>query len=172
MDPTIKVRAVCFCKDRYPIFKGKNNSSSTACKLKFFSQPHEEILINDKTVVIRESLSFEKSSDIKISDIKTIINECRLFEKVNIKAFVTEVSSVTSTEVYDKYINIQTALVYNKSGTSSITLLDMNCNQRQNKSSYIFTNLPLICLRPFLKTTEITTIEETNMEDIDLDSRL
>ena len=99
---------------------------------------------------MRKSLNFEKSSEIKISDIKTIINEYRLFEKVNIKAFVTEVSPVTTTEVYDKCINMQTALVHDKSGTSSITLFDMNCNQIQNNSSYIFTNLSLsICLRAY-----------------------
>ena len=37
MDPTTKVRAVCFCKDRYEIFKELNSSSSTGCTLKFFS---------------------------------------------------------------------------------------------------------------------------------------
>ena len=46
------------------------------------------ILINDNTVVQRESLNFEKSSQINISDIKTIINEHQLFEKVNVKEFV------------------------------------------------------------------------------------
>ena len=53
---------------------------------------------------MRKSLNFEKSSKIKISDIKTIINEYRLFEKVNPEAFVTEVSPVTTTEVYSKCI--------------------------------------------------------------------
>ena len=114
-------------------------------------------------------------SEIKISNIKTIINEYQLFEKVSIKAFVTEVSLITSTEVCDKCINMQAALVYDKSGTSSITLFDMNCNQIQNSSSYIFTNLSssqYYYQSPrLLKETEITTIEETNMEDIDLDSR-
>ena len=111
-------------------------------------------------------------SEIKISNIKTIINEYQLFEKVSIKAFVTEVNLITSTEVCDKCINMQ-ALLYDKSGTSSITLFDMNCNQIQNSSSYIFTNLSSSqYLSPrLLKETEITTIEETNMEDIDLDSR-
>lgn len=56
MDPTTKVQAVHFCKDRYPIFKELNNSSSTGCILKFFSQPYEDILINDKTIVKRKSL--------------------------------------------------------------------------------------------------------------------
>ena len=85
---------------------------------------------------------------------------------------MTEVSLVTTTEVYGKCINIQTVLVHDKLGTSSITLSDMNCNQIQNNSSYIFTNLSLskhLSLH-LLKTTEITTIEETSMEDIDLDS--
>ena len=54
---------------------------------------------------MRKSLNFEKSSEIiKVSDIKTIINEYRLFEKVNPEAFVTEVSPVTTTEVYSKCI--------------------------------------------------------------------
>ena len=44
--------------------------------------------------------------EIKISDMKTIINEYWLFEKVNIKAFFTELSPVTTTEVYGKYINM------------------------------------------------------------------
>ena len=85
---------------------------------------------------------------------------------------MTEVSLVTTTEVYGKCINIQTVLVHGKLGTSSITLFDMNCNQIQNNSSYIFTNFSLskyLSLH-LLKTTEITTIEETSMEDIDLDS--
>ena len=86
--------------------------------------------------------------EIKISDMKTIINEYWLFEKVNIKAFFTEVSPVTTTEVYGKYINMQTALVHDdKSGTSSITLLNMKYNQMKNNISYIFTKLSLsICL--------------------------
>ena len=68
---------------------------------------------------------------------------------------------------------MQAALVHDKSGTSSITLFDMNCNQIKNSSSYIFTNLSSSqYLSPrLLKKTEITAIEETNMEDIDLDSR-
>ena len=49
MDPITKVRVVYFCKDRYPSFKELNNSSSTGCTLKFFSQPCDYILINDKT---------------------------------------------------------------------------------------------------------------------------
>ena len=55
---------------------------------------------------MRKSLNFEKPSEIKISDIKTIINEYRLFKKNNINAFVTEVSPVTTIEVYGKCINM------------------------------------------------------------------
>ena len=112
-------------------------------------------------------------SEIKISNIKTIITEYQLFEKVSIKAFVKEVSLITSTKVCDKCINMQAALVHDKSGTSSITLFDMNCNQIQNSSSCVFTNLSSSqYLSPrLLKKTEVTTIQETNIEDIDLDSR-
>ena len=78
-------------KDRYPIFKELNNSLSTGCTLTFFSQPYENILINDKPIITRKSLNFEVSSEIKISYIKAILIEYRLFEKVKIKAFVTEV---------------------------------------------------------------------------------
>ena len=139
MDPTTKIRAVCFCK----------NSSSTGCTLKFFIQPYEDILMNDNTVVQRKKLNFEKSSEIKTSDIKTKINEYRLFEKVNINAFVTEVSLVTTTEVYDKCINMQTALVHDKSGTSAITLFNMNCNQIQNNSSLLTSHSVRICLHAY-----------------------
>ena len=66
-----------------------------------------------------------------------------MFHKVNIKASVTEVSPVTTTEDCGKCINMQTALVHDKSGTSSITLFDMNYNQMQNNKSYIFTKLSL-----------------------------
>ena len=72
-----------------------SNSSSTGCTLKFFSQSYENILINDKAVVTRKSLNFEKSFEIKVWYIKTIIIEHRLFDKVNIKAFVRETSPVT-----------------------------------------------------------------------------
>ena len=138
MDPATKVRVVCFYKDQYSIFKELNNSSSTGCTLKFFSRPYAVILINDKTVVMRKRSNFEK-----LSDFKTIINEYRLFEKVNIKASVTEVSPVTTTKVCDKCINMQTALAHHKSGTSSIILFDMNYNQIENNKSYVFTKLSL-----------------------------
>ena len=59
------VRAACFCKDHYPIFKELNNSSSTGCTLKFFSQPYEDILINDKTVVMRKSLILKRCLKLK-----------------------------------------------------------------------------------------------------------
>ena len=72
MDPITKVWAVCFCKDQYKIFKELNSNSSTGCTLKFFRQPYEDIVINDKTVVQRKSLNFEKFSEIEISDLKTI----------------------------------------------------------------------------------------------------
>ena len=101
MDPATKVRVLCFCKDQYSIYKELNNSSSTGCTLKFFSRPYAVIFINDKTVVMRKRSNFEK-----LSDFKTIINEYRLFEKVNIKASVTEVSPVTTTKVCDKCINM------------------------------------------------------------------
>ena len=139
MDPTTKIRAVCFCK----------NISSTGCTLKFFIQPYEDILMNDNTVVQRKNLNFEKLSEIKTSDIKTKINEYRLFEKVNINAFVAEVSLVTTTEVYDKYINMQTVLVHGKSRTSAITLFDMNCNQIQNNSSLLTSHSVRICLHAY-----------------------
>ena len=42
MNPITKVRGVCFCKDRYPVFKELNNSSSTGCTLKTSSQPYED----------------------------------------------------------------------------------------------------------------------------------
>ena len=51
MDPTTNVKL--------------SNSSSTGCALKFFSQSYEDILINDKAVVTRKSLNFEKSFEIK-----------------------------------------------------------------------------------------------------------
>ena len=66
------------CKEWYPILKELNNSSSTGCTLKFFSQSYEDILTDDKTIGTRKSLNFGKSSEIKISDIKAIINEYRL----------------------------------------------------------------------------------------------
>ena len=42
---------------------------------------------------------------------------------------MTEVSSGSTSEVYGKCINMQTVIVYDKTGTSSITLFDMYCNQ-------------------------------------------
>ena len=85
----------------------------------------------------------KRSNFEKLSDFKTIINEYRLFEKVNIKASVTEVSPVTTTKVCDKCINMQTALAHHKSGTSFIILFDMNYNQIENNKSYVFTKLSL-----------------------------
>ena len=52
MDPTTNVKL--------------SNSSGTGCTLKFFSQSYEDILINDKAVVTRKSLNFEKSFEIKV----------------------------------------------------------------------------------------------------------
>ena len=68
---------------------------------------------------------------------------------------------VTAMEFYSKCINMETALVHDKSGTSYITLFDMNCNQIKNNSSYIFINFSLSQYLPWrlLKNTEITTIE-------------
>ena len=76
-DPQAKVCGACFAKECYPVFK-ELNDSATGCTMKYSRQPQEDILINDMPFIIKTSLDVEQSSDIKYSEIKTIMNEYRL----------------------------------------------------------------------------------------------
>ena len=63
-DPQTKVCWVCYSKDCYPVFK-ELNDSATGCTMKYSRQPQDDILINDMPSIIKTSLDFEKSLDVR-----------------------------------------------------------------------------------------------------------
>lgn len=174
VDHEKKIRAVCFSKDRYPIFKELNDSSSSGCMIKRFTKSDEDVMIDDQSTISKIDLSFDKCTTVTVNPIRKIINEFRLYDKVNIKAFITDLSPAENTESNGRMLPMQTGYVHDESGTCPITIFGECCGKVENNKSYLFTQLNLSRFRStrLLKSTEITKIEVITMDEIDLQNRI
>ena len=94
-----KIRAVCFSKDRYIIFKELDESGEQVCMIRSYDTNDNDILINDCTKVSKIALEFNQAKDTVYSDIKSVINEFSLYTRVNIKGKITDLSVATENDV-------------------------------------------------------------------------
>ena len=75
-----------FSCDRYLIFHELNDSFTTGCKIKNYSSPDDDSLINDGSFIAKTDLNFEKSVELKYPTSKLLLmnNNCttRLIQKL------------------------------------------------------------------------------------------
>ena len=169
-----KKRAVCFCKDRYRIFKELDESGDQGCVILSYDQGDNDIIINDSSKVSKSALNFQRSKEIKYFDINSIINEFSLYTRVNIKGKTTDLSIPTESEVKGTMMAIKTAIIHDQSGFAPITFFgDILCDTLENDKCYDFQNLSLSKYRSdrILKTTEITKFVEIDDLQINTEGR-
>ena len=169
-----KKRAVCFCKDRYRIFKELDESGDQGCVILSYDQGDDDIIINDSSKVSKSVLNFQRSKEIKYHDINSIINEFSLYTRVNVKGKITDLGAPKESEVNSTMMAIKTAIIHDKSGFAPITFFgDVLCDVLENDKCYDFQNLSLSKFRSdrILKTTEITNIAEIDDLQINVEGR-
>ena len=75
-----------FSCDRYLIFHELNDSFTTGCKIKYYSSPDDDSLINDRSFIAKTDLNFEKLVELKYPTSKLLLmnNNCttRLIQKL------------------------------------------------------------------------------------------
>ena len=87
-----------------------------------------DILKNDCTKVSKITLDFNKSKDTVYSDIKSVINEFSLYECVNIKGKITDLSVATENDVAGTMMSIKIAIIPDESRFAPLTIFDDICD--------------------------------------------
>ena len=166
-----KKRAAYFCKDRYQIFEELNNTTTTGCVLKNNKKNSDDILINDSSKIRKMELDFDKYLNIEITEIKTILNQYSLYQRVNVVGLITGLSQIKYTDINGCQVPMRTGFLHDKSGSVPITFFGDTSNNINNDQSFQLINISLSKYKSdrILKSTEITKVMGVEMESFNID---
>ena len=159
-------RAVCFCKNRYPLFAELNETAKGCCIKRTKRSESNDIIITDFSKIEVAELEFDRVTKApEITKIQTVINEFSLFERVNVKGIVSDISPVKTTEI--KPVQFVHGLIHDSSGTCRFTLFGNQCHTIINNKSYLCTHFSLSKYKSerILKSTEVSKVIETPLDD-------
>ena len=165
-------RAVCFSKDLYPIFDEVNNSTTTGIILKRAKHSNDDILITDFTQIKKFAVGEEQLLEpLKMSKINSVISESALYDRVNVKATITHLSSIKVGTCNAKPVDLITAVMYDDTGFCDVTLFGDIVNKIEEQGSCLFTHLVVSKYKNkrLLKSSEVTTIKAVVL-DVDVTS--
>ena len=164
-------RAVCFAKDRYPIFMKVNDSNSDGVILKRIKLNDNDILITDYTQIKVYSPDEErKVAPIIISKIASVMAECSLFDRVNIKGILSHISPIETYENDGRPVKLRKCILHDDSGFCCCKLFGELSEQVEENKPYLFTHLVVNKYKSsrLLKSCEVTVISDTVL-DIEVD---
>ena len=161
-------RVVCFTKQRYDLFCKVNESQKEGVIIKKTRIENDDILITDYTKVSISAIRQCVTKSLKITSIATVLGEAALHDRFNIQATVSHVSDIDNHERDGNMMAVRTAVVHNRAGFATMTVLSQLTKEIVDGKSYQFTNVNVGRYKKerVLKTTEMTKI--TSIEDLDV----
>lgn len=167
-------RGVCFSPEKHELMHSIENSSS-GCVLKKVKFSNNDILVTDYSSVKKADLKFNKSKvDCQINSVTTILSESGLYDRVNIKAIVANLTAIEPVCHNNADLNYQKAIVYDNTGSIPITLYGDLTNTVKEGSCYTITNLVVHKFKStrLVKATDRTVITFSEDNEIKFNAEM
>ena len=133
-------RVVCFSKQKYELFQKVNNSHIEGVVKKRPHFQNDDILITDCNN-INTSVIIPCIVEQKITTISEVLTEAAVYDRVNIEAVISHLSSITQHERDGKMVTVRTGVVHDETGFANVSIIEELTNKVVIAKSYRFTNL-------------------------------
>ncbi|XP_057310970.1 uncharacterized protein LOC130648873 isoform X1 [Hydractinia symbiolongicarpus] len=137
-------RTVCFSPEKHKLVS-EVHKDLTGCEIKKYKRSDtNDIIITDFSSVKKLAPSFElQTPEVVLKTIPAILNESMLYEIVNTKAYLYELSETKAlTDKNGKNMSYRNAILIDETSEKlPITFYNEQCGQVKNKETYILTEL-------------------------------
>ena len=135
------------------------------------SENNEDIIVNDFTSVKKTEVHFErKDFQRKLFAVQQVINECAIYDVVNISGLVYNLQHEKTTHKEGAPLLIRKGIVKDQIGSIEIVLLSSVIAKISNNNCYNFKKIRIrkFMNNPILKSAESTTVTKNNNINIEL----
>ena len=119
-------RGVCFSPEKHRLFNDIiNDSSHSGIEIKLFrsSDNNNDIIVNDFSSVKKTELNFgRKTLQSKIFTIEQVINECAIYDIVDVTGLVYNLQTEAEHEKDGKPLRIRKGMIKDETGSIKIVL--------------------------------------------------
>ena len=119
-------RGVCFSPEKHRLFNDIiNDSSHSGIEIKLFrsSDNNNDIIVNDFSSVKKTELNFgRKTLQSKIFTIEQVINECAIYDIVDVTGLVYNLQTEAEREKDGKPLRIRKGMIKDETGSIKIVL--------------------------------------------------
>lgn len=164
-------RTVCFSPEKHKLVS-EVHKDLTGCEIKKYKRSDtNDIIITDFSSVKKLAPSFElQTPEVVLKTIPAILNESMLYEIVNTKAYLYELSETKAlTDKNGKNMSYRNAILIDETSEKlPITFYNEQCGQVKNKETYILTELRVskYMNNRFLKATPFTKLRTVDPLEI------
>ena len=145
------------------LFRKVHDSDTEGVVIKRPRFQNDDILITDY-ININNSTIIPCTVEQKITTVSEVLTEVAMFDRVNIEAVISHLSSITQHERDGKMVTVRTAVNHDETGFANVSIFEELTNKVVNGKSYRFTNLNVGRFKRgrVLKTTDVSKIVEIN----------
>ena len=164
-------RVVCFSKQGHELFRKVNSSDTEGVVIKRPSFQNDDILITDYTNT-NTSTIIPCTVEQKITTISEVLTEAAVYDRVNIEAVISHLSSITQHERDGKMVTVRTGVVHDETGFANVSIFEELTNKVVNAKSYRFTKLNVRRFKRerVLKTTDVSKIVEIKDLEVEVEN--
>ena len=165
-------RAVCFSPEKHKLLSQISTEGSGCLIKKAKYGVNEDVIVNDYSAVKQTDVTFQKRQiTLEYKKISEILNECPLYERVNILAVLCDVGEVKTVEIDGIPLSIRRALLRDNTGTIEMSFYGDLVKNISEETCYKLNHLLVSKYKSsrLLKTTHNTTLEVVTDHDIVVD---
>ena len=160
-------RGVCFSWEKHRLFNNINVSSHSGIEIKCFgsSDNNNDIIVNHFSSVKKTDLNFErKTLQSKCFTIEQVINECAIYDIVDVTGLVYNLQTEAEHEKDGKPLRIRKGMIKDETGSIGIVLFSSLVDEVSNNTSYDFKKMKVqkFMNNRILKSTEITKVSKND----------
>ena len=122
------------------VFRKVHDSDTEGVVIKRPRFQNDDILITDYTN-INTSTTIPCTVEQKITTVSEVLTEVAMFDRVNIEAVISHLSSITQHERDGKMVTVRTGVNHDETGFANASIFEKLTNKVVNGKSYRFTNL-------------------------------
>ena len=158
----------CFFLQKHQLFNDIiNDSSHSGIEVKRFrsSDNNNDIIVNDFSSVKKSKLNFErKTLQLKIFAIEQVINECAIYDIVDVTGLVYNLQTEAEHEKDGKPLRIRKGMIKDETGSIEIVLFSSIGDGVSNNTPYDFKKMRVrkFMNERILKSTETTKVSKND----------
>lgn len=161
-------RVVCFSPEKHRLI-AKINKEKQGCEIKKFRlNDKDEIMVGDYSSVKQQSLPFPQTEiERKLTQISTILNETGLFEVVNVRGFIHNLTAIESVDRNGENLKLRKGIITDETGSMPITFFADATDKVRDHAGFLISDVRVskyMCERLLKCTATSVLTEDTNIK--------